>query len=102
VALPAVLELLEDCDVVDELERREMRIEPEVLGEVAEAPADLEALARVTRIEEPSRRTRPCDGDMRVARMRMRVVLPAPLGPRRPVMPEPRSRLTPSSARNDP
>ena len=50
VARPALGVLLEDRDVVDELERREARVEAGLLRHVAEPAPDLRALARVARV----------------------------------------------------
>ena len=80
VACARVGHLLEDRDVVDELERRELAVKARLLGHVAELAAHRGALLGVGGIR-PSRRRRPPSGASTVASIRMSVVLPAPLGP---------------------
>ena len=97
VALAAVGPLLEGRDVVDELERREVRVEPGLLRQVAEPAADLGRCARVARVA-PEQAQLAAAGRSTVASIRISVVLPAPFGPSRPVMPVPMSSVTPASA----
>ena len=44
-----VVELLQHCEIVDELENGEPGIEAEVLGQVAEPPTDLYSFSVMTR-----------------------------------------------------
>ena len=97
VALPAVRHLLQDCDVVDELEDREVAIEPGLLGHVPQSATDLNPIFRPARVASSSA-IDPVSGASTVASIRSIVVFPAPLGPSSPVMPRSTTRSILSSA----
>ena len=84
------------AEVREELARAQMRIDAEVLRQVAERRAQRVRVARRCRRRSSSRG--PSVGLVRVARMRISVDLPAPLGPSSPRTPGPSVRLTPSTA----
>jgi hypothetical protein len=96
-----MVQLLEDRQIVDELEDREPRVQAEVLGQVAESPPDLDPVVGVggsPAVDPDFAGT----GGHQVARMRIRVVLPAPLGPSSPVIPGPSSSSRPARAATPP
>ena len=88
--------LLEHRYVVHEREAGEPAREAHLLRQVAEPAPDLRQRLGRTLAPVPRSRSSPASGASTVARMRSRVVFPAPLGPRSPVMPGCRARSTPS------
>ena len=79
--------LLEDGDVVDEVPDGEALEEARLLGLEAEAAAGCRGDRSSSVGVEAEDAEVPPSGAATVARIRSRVVLPAPLGPRRPVTP---------------
>ena len=92
LAFPALGDALEQREVIEQLLRAHLRIDAELLRQIAERLADFVLLPQ--HVDARPGGSLPSSGSWSVAMMRISVDLPAPLGPSSPYMPAGMVRLT--------